>query len=135
MAYANALMFYGWSGDEATKLITKLTKQKMITSGRSYNDKTNTFIKSINDKLKNLNAGIQFNIFDGGIADNSETNFIPYAYFKRHEVESSGDDVFDEKSFTIKEMKEMFNQSFQFSKTFPNNPQPTMKILVNSDSK
>jgi len=45
------------------------------------------------------------------------------------------DDDFDEKGFTIKEMKEMFNSSFEFSKTFTGNPPPMMKVLVNSDTK
>lgn len=133
MAYANAVMLYGWSDKDATNIITKLTKQKIIALERSYDKETDTFIKLINDKLKKLNAEIKFDVFDGGLSSNIKS--IPYVYFKCHTVSSSGDDDFDEKHFTIKEMKEMFNQSFQFSKTFPGIPPPVMKILVNSDTK
>ncbi|ARF12086.1 hypothetical protein Klosneuvirus_3_221 [Klosneuvirus KNV1] len=135
MAYANAIMFYGWSGDEANKLVTKITKTKMVELKRQ-DDNTDKFVKSINDTFKKIKAPIQLQVFDGGLGNGKDkTNCIPYVYFKCHSVESAGDDDFDEKGFTIKEMKEMFNSSFEFSKTFTGNPPPMMKVLVNSDTK
>lgn len=134
MAYANALMFYGWSGDEATKVITKITKIKMIPLKRN-DDERDKFVEIVNDKFKILNAPIKFEVFEGGIGTEDLTNCVPYVYFKCHSVESAGDDDFDEKGFSIKEMKEMFNSSFEFSKTFTGNPPPMMKVLVNSDTK
>lgn len=134
MAYANALMFYGWSGKEATDVITKLTKEKTIILKRT-DDKTDAFVKTINTKLKALKTPIQFKVFDGGLGEKTGTNCVPYVYFQCKSVSSASDDDFDEEGFSIKEVKEMFNQSFQFSQTFPGVSQPTMRIIVNSDTK
>jgi len=89
MAYANAIMFYGWSGDEANKLVTKITKTKMVELKRQ-DDNTDKFVKSINDTFKKIKAPIQLQVFDGGLGNGKDkTNCIPYVYFKCHSVESA----------------------------------------------
>ena len=114
--------------------LKQLTKEKLITLKRT-DDKTDTFVKSINTKLKALKTPIQFKVFDGGLDNKDVTNCVPYVYFQCKSVVSASDDDFGEEGFSIKDVKEMFNQSFQFSQAFPGIPQPTMRILVNSDTK
>lgn len=95
-----------------------------------------SLLNQLTINLKTFKAPIQFAVFEGGINNgNDNSNCVPYVYFKCHSVQSCGDDDFSEKGFSIKEMKEMFNTSFEFSKTFPGNPPPVMKVLVNSDTK
>lgn len=127
MAYANSVMFYGWSGKDATD-VTKTLVSENVSQKTKLNEDA---LKNLNNKLAEFE--LLFSYFDGGLSSNGSE---PYLFFKTVKAcQSCGDDDIDENGFTLIEIKEFINLSFQIHKKYPSLVKPMMKNLVVSDTK
>jgi len=143
MAYANSTLLYGWSNDDAKNIIKRLFEGRnpSIISQSDLNklfqkldkDDNNGICKTINNKLKEVNIKLTFNIFEGGL---SSDEYACYLHFGKSKTNQScnGDDI-SEQSFTIKELKSFIQESFQFNKDYPGLTQPKLIHLTVADEK
>ena len=123
MAYANSVLFYGWSGKDSEAIIEKLLDNESLElirgleikkSSHADHKRYKAVIELINKKLDNSKANIKFGIFEGGLSSNEYKCYLYFGSFKTNE--SSNSDDISETSFTIKELKNFFNLSFKFNK-------------------
>jgi hypothetical protein len=163
MAYANSIILYGWTNDDAKETVAKLfnlesvpepvvatkTKGKSVAkpavpissySNNEYfkglsKDDDLKIVDKINKRLKDEKFDMKFGIFEGGISSDEYMCYLTFNGSK--ENQSCDSDDISEKSFTIKEIKKFLDDSFKFSKDHPNIviKQPKLIHLTVSDSK
>ena len=133
MAYANTLMFYGWSGDDALHTVNHiLSKDKCESLELLLEDKDSILIK-LNATVNKKNVIFNIDEFEGGL--DSDERVIYLSIGKILKGQSCGDDDIDEKSFSLKELKEFINMSFAIKDFTDFNRKPKLIQLVVSDTK
>lgn len=132
MAYANGVVFYGWSDKDALNIMKK-TIQKEPVKLKRCDEQTDKLIDNVNKLLKKYN--LTFGTFEGGLGSNDDL-VKPYLYFgKALVLHSDSDDDIDDKTYSIKELKDLMKLSFEFNKNYPDLPKPSLRAFIVSDSK
>ena len=143
MAYANSILFYGWSGDDAKNVVKKLVNKnpnqnnldKLFDNLSRDSEKYENICNEINKKLQDIDVKLSFSIFEGGLLSDI-SSFMCYLHFGEIKSnQSCDDDDISKETFSIKELKKFFGDSFVFNKENPGLTQPKLINLTVSDTK
>lgn len=139
MAYANALLFFGWSGDDVSLIIKKLinvdiSSFKFERTGTDENnsDASEEYCEEINDKLKKYQ--LKLRIFEGGLS--SDNDCVKLAlYFDKAKDMHTDEYTIGEDGWNYYEITKLMNKAIQFSKKYPDLPISKHKVFITSDPK
>lgn len=131
MAYANSILFYGWSKEDARNVVRALVGEDLVGQVKRKRDdedddrnnqvidiENETLVKRINQKFEELGIGLRFDIFFGGLGC---TEAVNYLHFTKHVLANQSCDGSDigEVSFRNGRLKSMLSVSRHFETSHP----------------
>jgi hypothetical protein len=139
MAYANALLFFGWSGDDVALIIKSLInvditsfKLQRIGADEDNPNASEEYCNRINDELKKYNLKLCF--FEGGLSSDSDCVQLALCIGKEKDLQANEYEI-TETEWNYDEIKVAMNKAIKFVKKYPDLPIPKHKVFLASDPK
>ena len=130
MSYAISVMFFGWVGKNAISTLKTLLGAKYGSD--LNNEKT---IEALNKLFTKKNISLQCDIIKSCMTDDDDA-YEFYIYFDEIKKNASdNDEDIGVVTFTIAELKNLMNQSFELKKLYPALKQPGVISCIVSESK